>query len=34
MTTMDPQAEPADDELAEEQLEAVAGGDEYFYPNL
>lgn len=32
MTRMDPQVEPADDELTEENLEAVAGGDEYYYP--
>lgn len=34
MTRMDPQVEPADDELTEENLEAVAGGDEYYYPYL
>jgi hypothetical protein len=34
MTTMDPQAEPADEELTEENLEAVAGGVEYWNPYL
>ena len=34
MTTMDPQTEPADDELTDEQIEVVAGGEEYFDPRL
>lgn len=34
MTNMDPQEQPADEELNEKQLENVAGGVEYWDPFL
>ena len=34
MTSKDPHSHQADDELTDEQQEAVAGGEEYFDPRL
>jgi len=34
MANVDPPTPPADGELTEDQLEAVAGGDEYWDPFL